>query len=103
MSPLQLVVVAVLSLVVVALVLFRRPLTVGVIQAQTKGAPRLDVAGLKALMDAGANPFVVDLRKREQVQKDPVTVPGSIRLAPHLIVEHALSLEPGRTVVLWCT
>lgn len=93
----------VLLAVVVGVALLRRRVTEKVIQAQTKGAPRLDVAGLKALMDAGANPFVVDLRKREQVLKDPVTVPTSIRLAPDLLVEHALSLEPGRTVVLWCT
>lgn len=88
---------------VVAFALLRRRVTEKVIQTQTRGAVRIDVAGLKALMDAGANPFVVDLRKREQVQKDPVTVPTSIRLAPHLLVEHALSLEPGRAVVLWCT
>lgn len=102
MSPLALVVLA-LVLAAVGLLLVRPRLTAKVIQAQTKAAVRLDVAGLKALIDAGANPFVVDLRKREQVQKDPVTVPTSIRLAPNLLVEHALSLEPGRTVVLWCT
>jgi len=96
-------VLLVLLLVVVVIALLRRRVTEKVIQAQTRGVVRVDVAGLKALMDAGANPFVVDLRKREQVQKDPVTVPGSLRLAPHLLVEHALSLEPGRTVVLWCT
>lgn len=96
-------VLTVLLVVVVAIALLRRRVTEKVIQAQTRGAVRIDVAGLKALMDAGADPFVVDLRKREQVQKDPVTVPGSTRLAPHLLVEHALSLEPGRTVVLWCT
>ncbi len=103
MSPLIALVLALVAVGAVTALLLRGRVTEEVIQARTKGAVRVDVAGLKALMDAGANPLVVDLRKREQVQKDPVTVPGSIRLAPHLLVEHALSLEPGRAVVLWCT
>lgn len=64
---------------------------------------RMTVQELKAAIDRGERPFVVDLRHKLEFLVNPRTVATAIRIAPdELSLRHA-ELPRDREVVLYCT
>jgi len=64
---------------------------------------RITPEQLRALIDAGKAPVVVDVRNRAAVQRDPRRIPGAIQL---MIEESDASIDrlpPDREIVLYCT
>jgi rhodanese-related sulfurtransferase len=64
---------------------------------------RMTVQELKAALDRGDRPFVVDLRHKLEFMVNPRTVSTAIRIAPdELPLRHA-EIPRDREVVLYCT
>jgi rhodanese-related sulfurtransferase len=64
---------------------------------------RMTVQELKAALDRGERPFVVDLRHKLEFLVNPRTVSTAIRIAPdELPLRHA-EIPRDREVVLYCT
>lgn len=64
---------------------------------------RMTVEQLKAAIDAGERPFVVDLRHRLEFLVNPRTVSTAVRISPdELPLRHA-EIPRDREVVLYCT
>jgi membrane protein DedA with SNARE-associated domain len=64
---------------------------------------RIDAEELKARLDAGESFVIVDLRHAIEVDADPETIPGALRVdADHIPQDHAW-LPPDRDVILFCT
>lgn len=61
---------------------------------------RVEAGELARLLAGPRPPFVVDLRRPDQVKADPFTIPGALRVDPSLLGAY---LEPGREVVFFCT
>ncbi len=64
--------------------------------------PRLTVDQLRAMLDAGAMPTVVDVRSATSVRLDPRRVPGAIAIELRDIGRRAGELPKEVTVVLYC-
>ena len=64
--------------------------------------PRLSVAELRAMLDAGAMPTVVDVRSATSVRLDPRRVPGAIAIELREIGRRAGELRKDFAVVLYC-
>src|SRR5205807_10216090 len=64
---------------------------------------RMSVQELKAALDRGERPFVVDLRHRLEFLVNPRTVSTAVRISPdELPLRHA-EIPRDREVVLYCT
>jgi len=64
---------------------------------------RMTVDELKAALDRGERPFVVDLRHALEFVVDPRTVPTAVRISPDDLPERNAEIPRDREVVLYCT
>ncbi len=64
---------------------------------------RIDVDELYRLMDAGADPFVVDVRTMTARAVEPRQIPGSLHVSLEALDSHIGSLPSDRDIVLYCT
>ena len=64
---------------------------------------RITPSQLRALIDAGKAPVIVDVRNRAAAQRDPRRIPGAIRLLIEEIDSTIEQLPPDREIVLYCT
>ena len=64
---------------------------------------RIEPLELKAKIDRGENPFIVDLRHPLDILPDPRTLPGAVRLQPSELLARNAEIPRDREVVLYCT
>jgi membrane protein DedA with SNARE-associated domain len=58
---------------------------------------------LLALIEAGQNPFIVDLRHVLDMLPDPRVIPGAVRLTPEELTSRQQEIPRDREVILYCT
>ncbi|TLY38646.1 MAG: sulfurtransferase [Nitrospirae bacterium] len=63
---------------------------------------RISVDELKQMMDAGCDLVIVDLRQRLDVEADPYTIPGAIRMAVEELEQRHHEIPRDRDVILFC-
>jgi len=64
---------------------------------------RLEPEELKRLLDAGEQPFIVDLRHPLELLPDPFTLPGALHLSPEALAARSNEIPRDRDIVLFCT
>ncbi|HEY0307353.1 MAG TPA: VTT domain-containing protein [Acidobacteriaceae bacterium] len=64
---------------------------------------RLEIDDLKGMLDAGENPFIVDLRHPLDYLPDPRVLPGAVRVGPADLKAHKDVLPLDRDIILYCT
>jgi membrane protein DedA with SNARE-associated domain/rhodanese-related sulfurtransferase len=64
---------------------------------------RMMVDDLKAALDRGERPFIVDLRHALEFVVDPRTVPTAVRISPDELPARNAEIPRDREVVLYCT
>ena len=64
---------------------------------------RITPEQLRALIDEGKAPVIVDVRNRTAVQRDPRRIPGAVRLPIEEIDTSIGQLPVDREIVLYCT
>jgi rhodanese-related sulfurtransferase len=64
---------------------------------------RMEIDELKAMMDAGKRPFIVDLRHPLDYLPDPRVLPGAVRIGPADLQAHKEVIPRDRDVILYCT
>jgi membrane protein DedA with SNARE-associated domain len=64
---------------------------------------RIRAAELRALMDAGESPVVVDVRSHAARERDPRKIPGALTLDLEDLDAHVALLPADREIVLYCT
>lgn len=64
---------------------------------------RIPPEELKRRLDAGEKLVIVDLRHSREVEEDPRTIPGALRMGPDELEARHLEIPRGREVVLVCT
>jgi membrane protein DedA with SNARE-associated domain/rhodanese-related sulfurtransferase len=64
---------------------------------------RLEPHELKAMLDSGADVYIVDLRHPLELLPDPFTLPGAHRLSPDALASRSAEIPHDRDVVLYCT
>ena len=70
---------------------------------QTIRTLRIEPGELKAMIDRGDNPYIVDLRHPLDLLPDPRILPGAVRLLPEELIERNAEIPRDRDVVLYCT
>ncbi len=69
---------------------------------QIRGA-KIEPEELKALLDAGQDVYIVDLRHPLDYLPDPRRLPGAVLYKPDTLVADGASIPRDRDVVLYCT
>jgi membrane protein DedA with SNARE-associated domain len=64
---------------------------------------RITPEELRALMDAGQEPVLLDLRGSADLAMLEGTLPGALHVPPDALEERLRQIPPGREVVLFCT
>lgn len=64
---------------------------------------RITVEDLKAVLDRGEKPFIVDLRHILEFVVDPRTVPTAVRISPDELPGRNAEIPRDRDIVLYCT
>jgi membrane protein DedA with SNARE-associated domain/rhodanese-related sulfurtransferase len=64
---------------------------------------RMEIDELKAMIDAGKTPFIVDLRHPLDYLPDPRVLPGAVRIGPADLAAHKEVIPRDRDVILYCT
>lgn len=64
---------------------------------------RMEIDELKAMIDAGKKPFIVDLRHPLDYLPDPRVLPGAVRIGPAELQAHKEVIPRDRDVILYCT
>jgi membrane protein DedA with SNARE-associated domain/rhodanese-related sulfurtransferase len=64
---------------------------------------RITVEDLKAALDRGERPFIVDLRHMLEFVVDPRTVPTAMRISPDELPARHAEIPRDREIVLYCT
>jgi hypothetical protein len=64
---------------------------------------RVSPEDLKARLDTGENPLIVDLRTTLDVKAAPYAIPGAIRLAAEGLEHGTRELPRDRDVILYCS
>jgi membrane protein DedA with SNARE-associated domain len=64
---------------------------------------RVSPAELKAQLDSGDRPLIVDLRTALDVEAVPCAIPGALRIAAEDLEHGRLDLPRDRDIVLYCT
>ncbi len=64
---------------------------------------RVEPKELKAMIDRGENPYIVDLRHPLDLLPDPRILPGAVRLLPNELIARNAEIPRDRDVVLYCT
>ena len=64
---------------------------------------RMEPEELKRQLDAGEEPFIVDLRHPLELLPDPFTLPGAIHFSPASLAARHHEIPRDRDIVLFCT
>ena len=64
---------------------------------------RITPEDLKALLDQGEEPVVLDVRTNSVRQRDPRRIPSAIVTTGDDILERLQDIEPSREIILYCT
>ena len=64
---------------------------------------RIHVHELKAMLDRGEKPLVLDVRSASGRERDPRRIPTAIVAREDLIDEEVEQLRPDQEIVLYCT
>jgi membrane protein DedA with SNARE-associated domain/rhodanese-related sulfurtransferase len=64
---------------------------------------RITVDEVKAALDRGERPFIVDLRHMLEFVVDPRTVPSAVRISPDELAARNEEIPRDRDVILYCT
>jgi membrane protein DedA with SNARE-associated domain/rhodanese-related sulfurtransferase len=64
---------------------------------------RISVDEVKAALDRGERPFIVDLRHMLEFVVDPRTVPTAVRISPDELPVRNAEIPRDRDIVLYCT
>jgi len=64
---------------------------------------RISPQDLKATLDGGEQPFVVDLRHELEFLVDPRMVPTAVRIAPDELPSRGAEIPRDRDIILYCT
>jgi membrane protein DedA with SNARE-associated domain/rhodanese-related sulfurtransferase len=64
---------------------------------------RLAPTELKQMLDAGENPFIVDLRHPLDYLPDPRVLPGAVRISPDQLLGRSGEIPRDRDIILYCT
>ena len=64
---------------------------------------RIAVDEVKAALDRGEHPFIVDLRHVLEFVVDPRTVPSAVRISPDELPARHAEIPRDRDVILYCT
>ena len=64
---------------------------------------RLSPVELKATLDRGEQPFIVDLRHELEFLVDPRIVPTAVRIAPAELPARGAEIPRDRDIILYCT
>ena len=64
---------------------------------------RMEIDELKAILDEGKTPFIVDLRHPLDYLPDPRVLPGAVRIGPADLAAHNSIIPRDRDVILYCT
>jgi membrane protein DedA with SNARE-associated domain/rhodanese-related sulfurtransferase len=64
---------------------------------------RIEPLEVMQMLDAGAAPFIVDLRHPKDYLPDPRVLPGAVRVGPADLTAHNHVLPRDREVILYCT
>jgi membrane protein DedA with SNARE-associated domain len=64
---------------------------------------RIGADDLKARIDAGESPVIVDLRHALDVEADPETIPGAFRMDAEALERDSAPLPRDREIILFCT
>ena len=64
---------------------------------------RISVGEVKAALDRGDRPFIVDLRHMLEFVVDPRTVPTAVRISPDELPARNAEIPRDRDIVLYCT
>lgn len=85
------------------------PFTLRVKKAEPKLEPERKTVAKKTLpkelkkqMDGGLSPTVLDVRQPSHVEKDPSSVPGSLRIPPDEVDKRIREIPPDKEVVVYC-
>jgi membrane protein DedA with SNARE-associated domain len=66
-------------------------------------ASRIEPQELNSQIEAGDEPFVVDLRHPLDFLTDPRIVPGAVRISPDELAAHINAIPKDRDIILYCT
>jgi membrane protein DedA with SNARE-associated domain/rhodanese-related sulfurtransferase len=66
-------------------------------------ASRLEPQELKRLIDAGEQPYIVDLRHPLELASDPFTLPGAQLFSPDSLAQRHQEIPRDRDIVLFCS
>lgn len=64
---------------------------------------RVTPQALKAMIDNGEAPYIVDLRQTLQLQADPEIIPGATVISLEALEERHLELPRNRPLILYCS
>lgn len=64
---------------------------------------RITVSEVKASLDRGERPFIVDLRHMLEFVVDPRTVPTAVRISPDELPARNAEIPRDRDIILYCT
>jgi membrane protein DedA with SNARE-associated domain/rhodanese-related sulfurtransferase len=64
---------------------------------------RINVAELYDLMQAGANPFIVDVRSPTARALEPRWIPGAVNVSLEEVARHLRDMPRNRDVIVYCT
>ena len=64
---------------------------------------RITVSEVKASLDRGERPFIVDLRHMLEFVVDPRTVPTAVRISPDELPSRNAEIPRDRDIILYCT
>jgi len=64
---------------------------------------RISPEELKAMLDAGKDTMVVDVRHRSEFEADPIIIPGALHLTTEDLERRHQEIPRGRDIVLYCT
>jgi NhaP-type Na+/H+ or K+/H+ antiporter len=81
----------------------RESSAVGLFRPDGGGVPRVSVAELVEHLADPTPPLVLDVRTRSSYARDPVRIPGSVRVLPDQVPAWAADQPRGRPIVAYCT
>ena len=64
---------------------------------------RVDAEAVKRMMDRGEEMVIVDLRHPSQIEAEPYTIAGALRMSPEELSEKHEQIPRDRDVILFCT
>jgi len=64
---------------------------------------RITVAELRQKLDAGENPVILDLRSKEELEKDPSVIQGAIHLVVDEIESRRHEFPHDRDIIVYCS